>query len=158
MRPVYKDIGEYIVYRDGRVFSKRSGKFLTPVMGKGKSKYYVVKVPKRIKLHRLVAESFNPNPNNLPEVNHLDGNKSNNNDWNLKWSTRLENMQHAYSTGLKDNNGEKCGRSKLKAIHVRVIREAIETRKFTYVSIAKYFKINASTVSDIKSGKSWTSV
>lgn len=158
MKPLYKDLGEYIVYRDGRVFSKRKGIFLTPVIGKGKSKYLTVKVPHRISLHRLVAKLFNPNPNNLPEVNHLDGDKINNNDWNLKWSTRLENMQHAYATGLKDNRGDKCGRAKLKAIHVRVIREAVATRKFTNVSIANYFKINASSISDIKSGKSWASL
>jgi hypothetical protein len=70
LAPKYVDIGEYLVYPDGGVFSKRKGKFLTPVMGKGKSLYYVVKVPKRIKLHRLIAQCFIPNPENKPQVNH----------------------------------------------------------------------------------------
>lgn len=152
----YKEVGEYIVYRDGRVFSKRRGIFLTPLLGKGKSKYYYTKVPKRISLHRLVAQLFIPNPDNLPEVNHLDGNKLNNNDWNLKWCTRLENMQHAYATGLKNNSGENSGRAKLEAVHVKIIRECIE-RNFKREDISRYFGVSTHQIYCIKTGRSWAS-
>ncbi len=47
-------------------------------------------------IHVLVALHFVPNPDGKPEINHKDGNKKNNNDWNLEWSTKSENARHTY--------------------------------------------------------------
>lgn len=55
---------------------------------------------KFVSVHRLVAQAFIPNENNLPEVNHKDGNKLNNASENLEWCTRSQNMKHAYAAGL----------------------------------------------------------
>lgn len=53
------------------------------------------------KVHRLIAITFLPNPDNKETVNHIDGDKKNNTKSNLEWATRSENMLHAFATGLK---------------------------------------------------------
>lgn len=60
-------------------------------------------------VHRLVAETWMPNPNHHKEVNHINGDKTDNRVENLEWTTRSENLRHAYRTGLKKHTGGRKG-------------------------------------------------
>lgn len=68
---------------------------------------------KNLSVHRLVAIHFIPNPYNKKEVNHIDGNKSNNNIHNLEWVTPSKNVRHSYDMGLARNDGENHPTNKL---------------------------------------------
>lgn len=73
---------------------------------------------KRYRPHRFIAELFVPNPENKPEVNHIDGNKLNNRADNLEWTTRSENQKHAYKLGLqKPSEKQKQAASKWNKEH-----------------------------------------
>lgn len=95
---------------------------------------YVAGVRKTIKVHRAVAESFIPNPDNKPEVNHKDGNKGKNHVENLEWSTESENTRHAYATGLKEKTRERC-REMGQTIGKQILAKAREERKTPIVAI-----------------------
>lgn len=58
-------------------------------------------INRTIKVHRVVAQAFIPNPNNLEQVNHKDGDKKNNNVYNLEWCNNQKNQNHSWTTGLR---------------------------------------------------------
>jgi hypothetical protein len=107
-------------------------------------------------IHRLVAENFINNPLGLPQVNHLDGNKENNQTSNLEWSSPENNMQHRiHILGIKPwKNGEDCNFTILTEEQVlsipSLLSEGVNKRE-----IAKMFGVSPSTITEITSGRSW---
>lgn len=110
-KPVKGFEDRYKVSNLGHIYSNKNERLLkTPP---GKRGYPVVnlmvdnKKARLCTVHRLVAEAFIPNPDNKPEVNHIDGNRCNNNVSNLEWCTLRENNLHARRTGLHKSDGDK---------------------------------------------------
>lgn len=157
----------YGATEDGWVVSLESRKVLTKL---GKSKGYQQcavtkyaddgsgKLVKNLSLHRLICMAYNPNPLNLPQVNHIDGNKHNNHYSNLEWCTNKYNSDHAWATGLKTlethARGESSGQSKLTELDVIDIREAT----IPMMDLALKYKVTPTTIRRIKSRESWAHI
>lgn len=101
MKQIY-NYDNYMIDENGNVFNKTTNKYLKGSIGENGYKYYRLSQNNHKKIyyaHRLVAEHFLNNPNNFPIVNHIDGNKLNNNINNLEWVTYSENTKY-----WKDNS------------------------------------------------------
>ena len=152
-----KDIRGYIGYKISDIGEVTSpdGRILKSYPSKKKGYVYVVVAHKRKCLHRLVAETFIPNPKNLPQVNHIDGNKLNNSSANLEWCTAKQNTHHAISRGLRrDNTGPNNNTSKLSDEDYNLIK-ALKKYGFTYKEIAERFSMSRGHIVKIVNGRSW---
>jgi hypothetical protein len=111
---------------------------------------------KAIAVHRLVAETFIPNPQKKIDVNHKNGIKSDNRVENLEWNTRKENMKHAFSIGLLNpSNGKDNGNSKLIEQQVLEIRELYKIKKYNQRELGEIFGVHQYTISLIVNKKNW---
>lgn len=95
------DWPKYEVSDTGRVRNRRRGTVRKPAISDG---YAVVTFTRqgrkrRLRVHRLVAEAFIPNPHGKPQVNHRDGDRANNRVSNLEWCTASENHRHKFASG-----------------------------------------------------------
>lgn len=109
---------------------------------------------KSVLVNRVVALALIPNPNNYPDVNHIDGNKANNHPSNLEWNSRSQNEKHAFRTGLKATRGSQNSNAKLTAqqvLEIRVRRNA----GATYDLLAHDFGVSSATVRSIVERKTW---
>jgi len=171
--------GLYEISNDGRVKSlerksicrSRMGRSFTrtikekilafTVMPKGYITVHLSKTQKireqktnNILVHRLVAIHFIPNPENKPQVNHKDGIKANNCDWNLEWNTALENSIHSVETGLFCQTGENSSNAKLTKKQVLEIRKECVING-NYLEFAKQYNVTISTIGRIVRKQSW---
>jgi hypothetical protein len=156
---------KYGATEDGWIVSLESRKVLTKLdKSKGYQQIAVTKyaddnsgrLVKNLSLHRLVCMAYNLNPLDLPQVNHIDGNKHNNHYTNLEWCTNKENSNHAWNTGLKSLEthacGEKSGQSKLTKADVYYIRNTIDK---SYKELAEKFNVHIETIKRVYNNKSW---
>lgn len=106
-------------------------------------------------VHRLVAITFlGPRPENN-QVNHLNGNKSDNRLQNLEWTTQSLNMRHARDNGfLSLHRGEEHWNAKLTNKAICVIWNAPKSKDFR-LKLSKQFSISRATINDIKSQRTW---
>lgn len=138
---------------------------------KQKNGYYVVNLAKDdrgnwIRVHRLVAEAFIPNPEKKAEVNHKDGNKLNNKVNNLEWVTHQENCLHAWETGLHKNEEERIRKIKEKNKILKVITKdmildifkncVFGDKQHNAHYFAKKYNVSPQTVCNIKNLKNET--
>lgn len=147
-----KDIGNYIVYSDGRVYSKISERFMNPILSK--SSGYLILGSKLGSVHRLVTETF---LGKIPEglvVNHKDGNKVNNNLSNLEIVTYSENMKHAYRLGLQSSHGSKNSMSKVTEEDV-LCMYSMFSRGCNNEEVSLKFGLHSRYISLIRHGKRW---
>jgi hypothetical protein len=155
-----KDFEKYTIYEDGRILSARgAGKFLRPILGRGG--YYKVCLKDKTKgrrrwvyIHRLICETFIPNPMMKREINHIDGNKLNNFVTNLEWVTRSENGFHAFKNGFNvPAVGERSSNHKLTELDVNKIRSLRGVIK--QKEIREMYDISIQHISNIQLGKFW---
>ena len=125
----YRYVGKNVkLYKNGRVFRITRNK-INETKPKHKDKYFSigvhyegVKKPKYV--HRLVAENFVPNPEKKSIVNHIDGNKTNNDSKNLEWLTHHENLLHAAAIGMTtigNKNWRKMNNQQLEEDEIKMI-------------------------------------
>lgn len=111
------------------------------------------------KIHRLVAQTFLPNPDRLPQVNHIDGNKENNYVGNLEWVSAGDNIRHAWATGLKNNDhlkGSKSPNAKVTEAEVIEIRRLYDNKLKRYTELLKlYPQVSADMLKNIIKRRTW---
>jgi hypothetical protein len=114
-------------------------------------------VSKSVRIHRMLAMLFIPNPENKPEVNHKNGNKHDFSIGNLEWCSRSENKIHAYKTGLHiPNHGSLNGHARLSINDVERIRQEYSSGDYgTLKALGSKFGISESHTHEIVKHKKW---
>ena len=152
---VYKD--RYIAFNDGSFYDNFSNKYLNQYLAGPGYLMITLSGPEGSKgylAHRVVAMTFKPidNPKKF-QVNHIDGDKTNNCLYNLEWVTGSENMEHATTTGLWNPNGESNGNSKYSDAQVEEVCKHLQEGKLTNLQISEVTGVSPAMVSMIKIGK-----
>lgn len=154
---------KHLVNREGEVINKRTRiNIKQHVNGCGYLQYCGFN-KKSVRVHNSVAKAFIPNVDKEKKcINHIDGNKLNNNASNLEWVTYQENTRHAFTTGLIDRKklsestrGSGNSQAVLTTEDVLNIRNL---KKLPPSVLAHHFGVSVPTIYDILNGRSWTHI
>ena len=156
MKDIANYDGQYKICKNGKVWSSITEKYLSPAKTSGG--YYTVSLYKNKKskthyIHRLLAEAFIANPDNMPCINHIDGIKDNNDLSNLEWCSYSENNRHAYSNGLS-KKGNLRYNSKLRENHIKSVF-MLSRIGLSQEKISRMFGVSRGSIQDVLDGKSW---
>ena len=113
---------------------------------------------KMFRVHRLVAEAFLPNPNNLPVVNHLDHDRQNNAASNLEWCDQKRNLSHAAESGRLRRDywkGKRSPNAKLSDAAALNIRRAYSDKQNSLQSLALEYGMSKRAIERIVNGRSY---
>lgn len=151
-----EEYDNFLINKSGEVLNKKTNNVLRPYLHK--SGYYELSIPlgkrgkvKLIKIHKALAETFIPNPNNLPVVNHIDEDKTNYSLDNLEWVTHGENTRKHLEILSKENHF--CNNRKLSEEDVKYIRQnkgSVSTRK-----LAEQFNCSKTTIINAQNRESY---
>lgn len=139
-----RSVDRTVKCKDGST-SKRKGKELKPSMDKGG--YAIVHlnkngIAKTCNVHRLVADTFVPNPDNLPEVHHLNHDRKDNRVQNLQWVTRAEQMDEHLRAAV----------SKAKGVRLRVVGNGIDKIYNSAIAVQRELGIDNSNILKVAKG------
>lgn len=147
----------YYVTDDGRIWSEQTNKFMSVRLDKDGYLKVVLSCTDnngrhRFSVHRLVLENFNPVSNMRQlQVNHIDGDKTNNSLDNLEWVTCKENIAHAINNNLR---AEINGSAKLTEAQVIEIYNRSNNGE-SNISLGKEFSLHPDSIGKIKNKKTW---
>lgn len=152
IHPVYSN---YIIYKDGRVFSLKYQKFIG---FKDKDGYVTITVGNkyRRKAYQLVMDVWGKQPpKNMsnPTIDHIDGDINNNHINNLQWLSRSDNLIKSHKSNPR--LGMKHGRSKLSNKDILQIRKLYATNKYTLASLGRKYNVSYQHIKRIVSNKQW---
>ena len=150
--------GEYTIDEDGNIFDVANNRYKRCYVNAKGYLFCSFRINGRAKtrfVHRLVLMTFNPveGMENL-QVNHIDGNKQNNNISNLEWCTQSENILHAYRLDLMSVEGTRNPACKLSENQVIEIADLI-LEGHTIADIRKGYNVSKSLISKIRNKKLW---
>ena len=152
---------DYSVSKCGKVKSNRRNRLLSIITRRDGYKELGIRKDKKkyvMLVHRLVAMTYIPNPDNKPCVNHLDSDRGNNSLENLEWCTYKENLEHASGKGrLMGKKGEVNSSSVMSNKTCHLLCKEIE-KGVNLKALSDKYGINLKTLSNIKNGKRWLEI